>query len=851
MKYAFNLALRYLSGRKLRTFLTTLAIVFGVMVIYGLNAVIPAMERAFAANIMAASGAVDATLSAKSGGTFSTELLDKVSALDGVDAVNPILSRAVNLVPDQLDKDPQTPDRITTLVLQGTDAERAQSLHSFPVKEGRFLQPGDTNAVVISQNLAETGGFTLGGNFPLATVHGQKSFTVVGIQPNLPAMGGEIVYLPLTEAQDAFNLPGQINVLEANYNAAAQKDRPTTDAKLLALTGEGFKLGALTSNGEMLNNLKMGTAIFTFLGMMALLMGGFIIFTTFRTLVTERRRDIGMLRAIGATRGTILRTILIEGLIQGVFGTVVGVILGQLIAIAGVNGINQLMVSVINLHINAPALNVPLLLLSAFLGIGITVLSSLIPAWSAARITPIDAIRPAMGEVTLRRMLGWTFWAGIVLLVIAVVTLQVKDAAVIGITRFFAIVGMILLAPVLVIPLARMLAGLYAKLAPKSALPELAGENISRLPGRAAITASVTMISLMVLVMVSTIVLSAALGFEKVLRKSLGSDYVLLPPVIALWGTNVGADESLAESLRQIPGVATVSGLRYAPSELKDEPVSVLGIDPANYTKVSGLSFVEGTDAKAYAAIEQPGKAIVNGVMAGLLNVKMGETITLDTPNGAKKYQIVGVGNDYLNAKLATVYLSYATLAADFNRTEDVLVQLSLSPGADAQQVEGAVKAAMKDYPQFQLINGKEYIDENLRILNAAMIGLYFMLAFLAIPGLLAMLNTLSIGVIERTREIGMMRAVGATRRQVSSVITAEGIILGAIGTVFGLAVGLFMGYNGTQMLVDMGFPMEYTFPWAAVLVTVLVGVGFGWIAAIVPARQASRLNVVEALRYE
>ncbi|HMN14206.1 MAG TPA: FtsX-like permease family protein [Bellilinea sp.] len=493
----------------------------------------------------------------------------------------------------------------------------------------------------------------------------------------------------------------------------------------------------------------------------------------------------------------------------------------------------------------------PLLLLSAFLGIGITVLSSLIPAWSAARITPIDAIRPAMGEVTLRRMLGWTFWAGIVLLVIAVVTLQVKDAAVIGITRFFAIVGMILLAPVLVIPLARMLAGLYAKLAQKSALRERAGENISRLPGRAAITASVTMISLMVLVMVSTIVLSAALGFEKVLRKSLGSDYVLLPPVIALWGTNVGADESLAESLRQIPGVATVSGLRYAPSELKDEPVSVLGIDPANYTKVSGLSFVEGTDAKAYAAIEQPGKAIVNGVMAGLLNVKMGETITLDTPNGAKKYQIVGVGNDYLNAKLATVYLSYATLAADFNRTEDVLVQLSLSPGADAQQVEGAVKAAMKDYPQFQLINGKEYIDENLRILNAAMIGLYFMLAFLAIPGLLAMLNTLSIGVIERTREIGMMRAVGATRRQVSSVITAEGIILGAIGTVFGLAVGLFMGYNGTQMLVDMGFPMEYTFPWAAVLVTVLVGVGFGWIAAIVPARQASRLNVVEALRYE
>lgn len=851
MLYALDLALRYLSRRKLRTFLTTIAIVFGVMVIYGLNAVIPAMERAFAANMMAASGKVDATLSAKSGGTFSADLQQKLSAMDGIAAVNPILSRALDLLPDQIDKDPQIPDRITTLVLQGTDPELSQGMHSFPIQEGRFLQSGDTTSVVISQNLAESGHFVLGGAFPLTTVHGLIDFTIVGIQPNLPAMGGEMVYLPLTEAERALGLEGQLNVLEANYTEAALKDRAAMDAKVLAMAGEGFKLGALTSNGEMLNNLKMGTAIFTFLGMMALLMGGFIIFTTFRTLVTERRRDIGMLRAIGATRGTILRTILIEGLIQGILGTIIGVILGHLIALAGVNGINQLMVSVINLHISPPALNIPLLLLSAILGIGVTVLSSLIPAWSAARITPIDAIRPAMGEVSVRRILSWPFWVGLFFIVIAVVTLQVKDAAVIGITRFFAIVGMILLAPVLVIPLAKLLAGIYTRIAPKSALPELAGENISRLPGRAALTASVTMISLMVLVMVSSIVLSAALGFEKVLRKSLGSDYVLLPPVIALWGTDVGADAKLADSLRQIPGVDTVSGLRYAPGELKGLAVSILGIDPVNYTRVSGLTFVEGKEADAYAQIEQPGKVIVNGIMAGMLNAKPGDIITLDTPTGPKQYQVIAVGNDYLNAKLATAYLSYANLAKDFNRKEDVLLQLSLAPGADAKAVEASIKQAIVQYPQFQLINGNEYINENLRILDAAMIGMYFMLAFLAIPGLLAMLNTLSIGVIERTREIGMMRAVGATRRQVRSVITAEGVILAAIGTLFGLLVGLFMGYNGTQMLIDMGFPMEYTFPWAAVLVTVLVGLGFGWLAAIVPSRQAARLKVVEALRYE
>jgi putative ABC transport system permease protein len=212
---------------------------------------------------------------------------------------------------------------------------------------------------------------------------------------------------------------------------------------------------------------------------------------------------------------------------------------------------------------------------------------------------------------------------------------------------------------------------------------------------------------------------------------------------------------------------------------------------------------------------------------------------------------VVAIAGDFWNAKLMTGYISQANLEKDFHKTEDVFIQFNLVPGADPQAVEPAIKTVKRSYPQFNLISGRQYYEQYRQLFSIAFSALYVLLAFLAIPSLIAMLNTLAIGVIERTREIGMLRAVGAAQSQVRRIILAEALLLAAVGTAFGLLAGLYLGYVMTQAFKAGGFPIEYYFPWAGVLAAIAIGLLFGALAAIIPARQAARLEIVQALRFE
>jgi putative ABC transport system permease protein len=303
--------------------------------------------------------------------------------------------------------------------------------------------------------------------------------------------------------------------------------------------------------------------------------------------------------------------------------------------------------------------------------------------------------------------------------------------------------------------------------------------------------------------------------------------------------------------LRDVEGVEVVTGLRYAPSEAGGTSIAVLGIDPATYPRVSGLTFVSGDEAAAYGALGAGREVIINGILRSSIQSNMGDEITLLTPTGRQTYHIVAVASDYLNAKIPTAYVSQANIAADFDQKEDVLLQANLAPGADAAAVEAAFRAILIDYPQFRLIEGQTYIEESLAIFNVAIVGMIGLAVLLSVPSLIAMINTLAIGVIERTREIGMLRAVGATRPQVRTVIVAEAVILAAIGTAFGLLSGLYLGYMMVKALAAVAYPIDYIFPASGVLIAIAAGLIFGVLAAIIPARQATRLEIVRALRYE
>ncbi|HEX9436779.1 MAG TPA: FtsX-like permease family protein, partial [Candidatus Limnocylindria bacterium] len=361
---------------------------------------------------------------------------------------------------------------------------------------------------------------------------------------------------------------------------------------------------------------------------------------------------------------------------------------------------------------------------------------------------------------------------------------------------------------------------------------------------------STMMVGLAIGVAVIGVIASIATGFTGYLDRTLGADYIVLPRSLLLSGGNQGAGPDLAERIARTQGIAAVTTLRVGASQAPGGPLQVIGIDPASYPAVGGLDFTQGDATQAYPALARGRAVILNPLLALQLKAAPGDTVTLKTPEGDRAYAVAGIGVDYINAKLATGYISQADLARDFHETSDVLVMANAAPNADRGVLRAALDAIVGGYPALTLYDSATLRASQARILDAVVRGINVLLLVFAIPGLIAMVNTLAINVLERTRELGVMRAIGTTRGQIGRMIVGESFLLASVGVAFGILAGLWLSYVmvlGTNVI----FPTTYSFPLAGVLATIAIGLIFGVVAALLPARQAARRPIVAALRYE
>ncbi len=853
MKLQITLAARYLSGRKLRTFLTTLAVVFGVLVIFGMNIIMPTMLSALQVNVQSAEGNVDYTVTHISGEPFSEAIVDKLQGVDGVRIYSASLNRTINIPADFFDKDANKLDTVTVLNLSGINPEAERSLHAFPLVDGRYLQADDTTSALISRTLADTLKVTVGDTFLVPSADGTTELTVVGILPAQIAPGNETVSVNLPEAQTITSALGKVNTISINTETTAMEERRAeVQANIESALGDQYRVGTLFSGTEMFASLQLAQTMFNVFGVLALFMGGFIIFNTFRTVITERRRDIGLLRALGANRRTVIGIIVAEGLLQGIIGTGLGLMLGYLFGWGAIRLAEPFMSQFVNLSLGNPVISPLLLFGSIFLGVGVTVIAGLIPAFNASKVTPLEALRPSAAEMQLDRQTGFGFVGGVVIILLTVLAILTGNPMLIIPGGLFFLLGLVLVAPMLVRPFASVFGRLVALFAARQGVGELAQGNITRQPSRVAVTASTSMLALAIIVAVGGMISSLTVVLYGMMEDSFGSDYLFVPPSVALWGSNVGARPEFAEQLRAVNGVDEVSTLRFASATSNGQAISILGIDPASFPAVSGLYFQTSpsSEAEAYASLASGRAIIINGAMSTTLGKTVGDEIELITANGTLTYQIIAIATDLLNAKVVTGFISQSNLQNDFGVTDDVFLQLSLKSNADRGASDASIRALAENYPTFKVVSGSEYYGTLKSQMDAAFSGLYIIFLLLAVPSLIAMLNTLTISVIERTREIGMIRAAGATRRQVRTMVIAEALLLASIGTALGILGGLYLGYVLVVAMEGI-FPMGYTFPLSGILAAVAIGLLFGVFAAFIPARQAAGMNVVEALRYE
>src|SRR5581483_4525590 len=845
MPIHLTLAARYLWGRKLRTALTTLAVVFGVLVIFGMNILLPTMLQAFRTSILSASGQVDVTITQKSGETFSPRLAERLADIPGVRAVSGSLEQTINIPAGYYRQ-----GTVGALSLIGINPKAASALHDYSVKQGRFLRSEDTSAAVINDSLANTLNLKLGDELSIPGTRGAVKLKIVGIRTSQALPGNEPVWVTLTEAQNILNQPNRINTIEINLNTQDPAQRDAIKSVIQTQIGSEYQLGGLSSDSQIFASLQTSQQAFNLMGFLSLFMGGFIIFNTFRTVVAERRHDIGMLRAIGANRRTIITLFLAEGLLQGVLGTLIGMGLGYLLGLAIISISSRALQQYLHVSFGAPVIEPGLVIITILLGLGVTLVSALLPAFSASRVTPLEALRPTVVGVEERRKISNSFIVGIALIVLALAGLITHNIGLVALGGFFFLIGLVLIAPTLVKPIANLFAALIAFIFARQGTATLAEGNLTRQPSRAAITASVTMIGLAIIVATVGLISSLTGNITGLLESTLGSDYLLIPPSVGLWSSNVGADESLADRLRATPGVAVVSTLRFATTSMNNQDVNLLGIDPQTFPEVSGMNFQAGDPNTVYQELARGRGLIVNGITASQLRLHVGDDVKLSSPEGEQTYRVLAIANDLLNTKILTGYTSQANLKNDFHKTDDIFIQINLAPNADRAQTDVRIKEIVARYPQFNLVSGREYIAQTRQLYTATFSVFYILLVVLALPSLIAILNTLAIGVIERTREIGMLRAIGATRRQIRQTILAEALLLAATGTAFGLIAGLYLGY---VMVIGLSsiYPLTYSFPFAGILVAIAIGLLFGVIAALVPARQAAHLNIIRALRYE
>ena len=833
MKTYITLPFRYLFGRKLRSFLTTLAVVFGVMVVFAVNMLLPPLMSAFEASDLGVTGQVDMTVTSATGAPFPADVLDTVAQTNGVAEAAPAFHTQVAL---------PAGENVPTFDLIGLDPTRAETVRFYHISDGRFLNDDDTLSAVVSQPFADAVGLRVGDKFSVPSPNGAAGFTVVGV---FAAPTGNQLLVPLQEAQDLFNANGKLTALDVIVTAGA--DREAVEQALQEKLGTGYNVGSVAANSAFSQSLQLSLVIFNAFGILTLFMGAFLIFNTFRTVVVERRRDIGMLRAIGATRGTITRLILVESALQGVIGTAIGLVLGYLLGLALIAGLQGLLDQFFRVRLDNIVVPPEAVILAVTLGIGMTILAGLFPALSAGRLTPLAALRAEEPPVTERRVsISTLIGAGLVAL--GVVGLFLGNSTLVMVGSVLILTGLVLLAPLLLNPIARMLDPLVRWLFAREGL--LAQGNLKRNPGRASVTMSALLIGLAIVVGLASLFTSINAAYAERARKSLGADILLLPANFGIWTGDVGVGEEFQQRFSQIDGVGDWAGLSYAPAKVGNITAQAIGFDPVAYPKVAGISFDKGDDS-AYAELSTGRTAIVSGLFANSLGLKIGDSVKVQTPSGQQSYRVVGVGSDYLGTKLNTLYISQENMAADFGTSDDVIVMANLEPGADSAAVQANIKSLLQGYPQLTLHWGADVVAEQVRLQDQLFIFYYAVMAALMIPSALGLINTLTINVLERTREIGVLRAIGATQGQVRRVVVAESLLLAMAGTAIGILAGLALGYALTTLVGDVAYSTDYFFPFAGILFAIALALILALLASLIPARQAARVKIVQALQYE
>lgn len=845
-----SISLRNLGARPQRTLLTAVGIVLGVGIVFGVLTLSDTMSGAFRDLFSRAYGAADLTVTAAGGnGPFDEGVADEVRAVPDVDSAAPRLAQAASLILDS--RDERGLPEVKSMRVFGVEPQTAGLATGFELARGRY--PKEGAEVALDESSAEAAGVGVGDTVRVGTPQGPEEMKVVGLLRIPGGSFGGISFglTPLRYAQSAFDKPGQISGIAVE---AAGDGRVEPLQKILTdKLGEGFQAERSETRTAQIDSQLQGFKIaLLFFAGTALFVGAFLVFNALSMTVLERTRELGMLRALGATRGMVSRSVVLEAAILGLLGSALGILFGYAMA----RGLVVLFARAFRFEISSVALS-PFALVSALVvGVLVTTLAALYPSLRAGRVSPVEAMRsrgggtggrpkkpsrilPVVGLLLVGIGAPWTYYLAKNLS--ADLSGLVYASGIAGVVGTF--LGVALVIPTLVGPLAALFAPVLRLLFGVEG--RMAAANATRNRGRTALTASALMVGISLVVAFSALGGSVLGSVRSYLEGSLGSDFVVQP---ANFDHDVTFSKELESEISNVPGVGETTGIASSFRRSGGDVNVVFGVD-GSYPDIFRLNIRSGGSG-AFAELKN-GAALVGEQLAEKNGLRVGDEVELAGPRGTKGYPVAGVvANDFLGGGTG-VYVSEGTLARDFGVDSDGFLAVKVAPGADRAAVEGEISRVLRDYPQLSLYSNAEWKEQVESDFNRQYVFFYAIMGVSVAVSAFGVVNTLSMSVFERTREIGILRAVGATRLQVGRIVIDEGVVISLIGCLVGIAVGSLLGYLFVRGSSAGGFEVAFFYPKLPALAALLSGLLIGVFAGLLPARSAAKTNIVEAVQYE
>jgi putative ABC transport system permease protein len=846
--------LKSLLARKLRLLLSGLAVVLGVMAVSGALVLTDTLGRSFDALFQTVNQNLDVQVSgtqnvqgAERDGEpvtrpIPTAVVAKVAAVPGVQsAIGAVIVDGARVVgPDGKVIGSAGPPRFGV----GWRGEVGFT----QLRQGRGPQAPDE--VAVDAGLAKQGSFQLGDPIGVLTLQPKRTFTLVGIfgyTGGRDSLGGE-TRVAFTEPVAQRLMLGQrgaysvINV-QAQQGTSPTKLRDAIQARL----GGGYLVRtrqqvAEDQAADVEGFLGFVRAFLLGFAAVALFVGVFLILNTFSILVAQRTRELALLRALGAGRGQVLRSVLAEAVVVGLLAATLGLVAGLGVAV----GLRAVMEAQSGVRFPDTGLTLPgsAVVASYLVGVLVTVVAALGPALRASRVAPMAALRDA---ATPDKPLTALTVTGTVPALLGVAAVGAALFGDLGDTTLPALLGGVLLAFVgvamLTPAIARPAVALLGRVLAWTTPGELGRRNSARNPRRTAITAAALMVGVALVTGVSVLASSLRASLQGVVRQSLAAELIVS-------GDETGRsaatyDPAVMDRVKQLPGVAQAVAVHADVTQLGADTIEVAAGDLAAMADIFRLRATAGELRRLH-----PGELVVDDDFATEHDLGVGSTLRLATQRGGPEpYTVVGV---FQRSRLVPgpVLLSLEDATAGFRSPQANFGYIRLQRGADANAIAQRVEALLADNPEVGVRSQADFLAQLASQVNTAVVMLYVLLGLSILIAVLGIINTLALSILERTRELGLLRAVGMFRSQLTQMVAVESVVIATFGALLGVLVGSVLGSAVVRAVPDQ-FVSILSLPWGSMAVVLGLAVVVGLVAAILPAVRAARTDLLRAIDYE